>query len=62
MLSETRTSIQGGEERRMISSSVSSKANVDHHTYTQQSFLLPLLTYSKTEDNSVREQIRLFDC
>jgi hypothetical protein len=45
MLSETRTSIQGGEERRMISSSVSSKANVDHHTYTQQTFLRLLLFF-----------------
>jgi len=69
MLSETRTCIQGGEERRMISSSVSSKANVDHHTYTQQTvrlFLLLLfllfLAYRKTEDNAVIEQIRLLDC
>jgi len=62
MLSETRTCIQGGEERRMISSSVSYKAklmSIITHILNKRFFLL---AYRKTEDNTVRKQIRLLDC
>lgn len=62
MLSETRTCIQGGEERRMISGSVSSEVKL--MSIITHIFSTNISSSSSVceGDNTVRKQIRLLDC